>query len=299
MGVHSGPHNQQQAGQQTDQQTTPHERTQTGQGSVPIIVDQERIGTSSPTFSVFDFRETYLQIFNDFTLWEVVTEGEHHPSRIEDVAKELLASHPMGLQIHAPLSDINIASVSEPVREAAVLEVIESFRLAAELDADPVTIHPGHISPLTREDLSIFHKQMSISLGELDLAAKEFGVRACLENMPNFIFAYCKTPSELLDTVEDTDFGLTLDLGHANTNGNIASFLDPGIVDRVVNVHLHDNLGDGDPHLTLGKGNIDHAWTVAGLEALGYRGNYIIESRNYESSVASRDYLVGIGDLQG
>jgi len=94
-------------------------------------------------------------------------------------------------------------------------------------------------------------------------------------------------------------FELTLDLGHANTNGNIASFLDPGIVDKVVNVHLHDNLGDGDPHLTMGQGNIDHAWTVAELEALGYRGNYIIESRNYESSVASREYLLGIGDLPG
>jgi sugar phosphate isomerase/epimerase len=195
------------------------------------------------------------------------------------------------------MSDVNIGSVNERMRRASVREVVEAVRVASLLSADPMTIHPGHLSPLTRERPEILTKQMLRSLNEIDKAGIEYGVDLCLENMPNFPFAHCKSPKELLQAVEGTDLFFTLDIGHAHTNNNMAGFLYPEIVDRVKNVHVHDNLSDHDSHLTLGQGDIDLPRIILELEGLGYRGNYIIESRTLESSKSSKVYLTEIGDL--
>jgi len=261
-----------------------------------LTIDQHRIGTSSPNFSLIDFREMYLRVAQDFKLWEVVAEGQHHADMIREIAKELQASYPMKLQIHVPIGDVNIGCLSEKVRQASIEEVIGAFELAVELDAEPVTVHPGHFSPVTRGHPSILVKQMTRSLKIIDRAAKDLGVKACLENMPNFPFAYCKNPQELLAALEGTGFSITLDIGHAHTNSNVMGFLYPEITDKVENIHIHDNYGKMDEHVTLGQGTIDLPRVVSEMEGLGIRGNYIIETRTYESSLQGKEYLLDIGN---
>jgi sugar phosphate isomerase/epimerase len=46
-----------------------------------------------------------------------------------------------------------------------------------------------------------------------------------------------------------------LDLGHANVEGNLGSFIDA--MREISYFHLHDNAGDNDSHLRLGRGNIN------------------------------------------
>jgi len=52
------------------------------------------------------------------------------------------------------------------------------------------------------------------------------------------------------------DIGLVLDVGHANINGQIESFLTT-FADKIVDMHVHDNYGKGDQHLGIGYGNIN------------------------------------------
>lgn len=264
-----------------------------------LSIDESRIGTSSPNFSLIDFGEMYTMVGRDFTLWEIVVEGQHHVDRIERTVRELLASDPMDLQIHVPIGDVNIGSISDRMRDSAVLEVIDALRFAADIGAGPVTVHPGHYSPVTRDNPEILNERMADPLRRIGKAAEDFGVAACLENMPNFPFAHVKTPGELLEAIEGTGLSITFDVGHANTCGNLPGYLYPGIVDHVKNVHLHDNFGKMDDHTTLGQGTIDIPRAVAELEGLGYTGNYIIETKNYESSVAGKEYMSHIGELVG
>ena len=260
-------------------------------------ITEDRIGTSSPNFSLMDFGEIYRRIQQEFRLWEIVMEGEHHPARIDPIVDELISSHPMNLQVHVPISDINIGSISEKLRQASVDEVLGALRFASDHDADPVTIHPGHFSPVTRGCLPLLTDRMARSLKRIDRAAEEYGVMVCLENMPNFPFAYCKHTQELLTAIEGTGFSLTFDIGHAMTNANMETFLTPEIIRQVGNVHIHDNHGTTDEHVTLGRGVIDLPSVVFEIERLGYRGTYIIESKSVESSVEGRDYLVQMVDL--
>ena len=47
---------------------------------------------------------------------------------------------------------------------------------------------------------------------------------------------------------------MVLDIGHAHTCGTLQDFL---AHPALTHVHLHDNSGEGDEHLALGKGRID------------------------------------------
>ncbi len=257
----------------------------------PFTIADERIGTSSPKFSLQDFREMYLWMHEHFRIWEIVAEARHHASIIVGTARELLETHPLKLQIHAPLSDINIGSVSETIRHASVNEVVGSLKLASELDIEVVTFHPGHLSPLTKNIPEFVYTQTSRSLNEISRAAQEYGVTACVENMPNFIFTRYQTPKELLEAIRDSDFLITLDVGHANTSENLISYIYPEIVDNLGNVHLHDNAGDRDAHLAPGEGTIDFPWLIRELETLGYQGNYILESNDREASLRGKRFM--------
>jgi sugar phosphate isomerase/epimerase len=264
-----------------------------------ITIDKARIGTSSPHFSLVDFRTMYERVHRDFAIWEIIVEGDHHPEKISGPARELLASDPMDLQVHVPIGDVNIGSISDRMRDAAVEEVIGALKFAAEVGADPVTVHPGHFSPTSRGNTELLNKRMMDSIRKIGKAAEDLGIVAGLENMPNFPFAHIKHPGELLETIEGTGLFITFDIGHASTCDNLAGFLYPGIVDLVKNVHIHDNFGKMDDHVALGNGNIDLPMVVRELEGLGFTGSYIIETKNFEDSMRGLEYMGHIGDIQG
>ena len=54
-------------------------------------------------------------------------------------------------------------------------------------------------------------------------------------------------------------------------------------------MHIHDNEGEKDQHLTIGDGNIDMGACIKNLSKYG--GKYIIESKSLESAVESQDRL--------
>ena len=88
--------------------------------------------------------------------------------------------------------------------------------------------------------------------------------------------------------MDGTDLGICFDIGHANTMGQIDDMVET-FGDRIVNVHIHDNNGQRDEHLTIGDGAIDFDRVLGLLSS--YRGNYIIESKNLDSAVESQSRL--------
>ena len=126
------------------------------------------------------------------------------------------------------------------------------------------------------------------SLSSIDRISAEYGVRIAVENMPSFPFMLGHTAEEMNDLIGMTNLGFCLDIGHANTTGQIDELIKT-FRDRLVNVHIHDNNGEMDEHLTLGEGNIDFKRIIESLK--GYTGNFIIESKSFPSAVDSQDYL--------
>jgi sugar phosphate isomerase/epimerase len=248
------------------------------------------VAISSPHLSRWDFPYAIERVAEHYRAWEIVAEGKHLLRDIVDDFLKLSPSYDLEYSVHAPLSDVNIGSINPRMRHAALGEVLECLEMAHRMGADPVTIHPGFLSPLTLLDLEAAEAFTISSLKVIDAKAQDLGVRVALENMPNMPVAMAKGPKELVRFLEGTDLGVCFDIGHANTNGNIADFLD--IKDRFINMHVHDNLGDADRHLVIGEGNIDFGRWLKAFQP--YSGRYVIEARELESSLLSRDRLKAI-----
>ena len=253
-----------------------------------MTAPSSRIAISSPWFSKTPVEEMAPAVAAQFSCWEIVGEYKHHLSISGPFLKEFLASNRLKLQVHAPLSDINIASFSEKVREASITEVVETVKMAAGLGAEMVTFHPGHLSPVAHLDPGRIRALTVDAVKRIARAGKDGGVPLAMENMPKTRMTAFHGPADLLQCVEGTDVGLCLDVGHANTTGDLDDYL--AASDRVRNIHIHDNNGDWDDHLVLGAGNLPLARIVSALKPV-FRGRWVIESRDLAEGIRSRDVL--------
>jgi sugar phosphate isomerase/epimerase len=246
------------------------------------------IAVSSPSFSHVPVDKIAPQIFSDFGAWEIVAEHRHHLSKIQAYLREYAESHEVELRVHAPLSDINIASFSDRVREASLAEVLETIRIGGELGVKCVTVHPGLVSPSSSLDQERVRALVREALLKVSKASEEHGVPVAVENMPRMRWLIFREPQELLKVIEGTGLGICLDVGHANTSGNTDAWLE--LADRFMNVHLHDNRGERDEHLVLGEGTVPLARVLGALKA-NYRGTYVIECADLPQGIRSRDIL--------
>jgi sugar phosphate isomerase/epimerase len=238
------------------------------------------IAVSIPALSLVDFGTALASVGKEFTAWEIVAEGRHYLPDIEKIFLDATSSFDVEFSVHAPLSDINIGSLNPRARERSVQEVCETLQAAGRMNIDLCTIHPGFYGPLGMLDKP--------ALAAIEDVAQDSGVRVALENMPEMgQMMMGRTPQELLRLLEGFDLGICLDIGHAHTAHSIDDFL--RLKDRVINVHIHDNLGDRDSHLPIGEGSIDFNKVLRGLS--GYDGRYVIEARSLTDGVLSRDRL--------
>jgi len=246
-----------------------------------------KIGISSPYFSLIDFEEILGEIPKHFDKWEIVAEGKHYLWDIKEKFLEITPSYNVRFSVHAPLSDVNIASLNPEMRKESIKQISETIKIASELDIHLITMHPGHLSPLAvlvPEKIREINKN---SVKQISKTAKEYNVTVALENMPNQRITTCHSLSELLE-ISDSNVEICFDIGHANTNNNIHEFLDYG---KFANVHIHDNIGKNDPHLVIGEGNIDFRNVLKKLNEK-YNGVVVIESRGLKAGVESKNVLM-------
>ncbi|MBO4797999.1 MAG: sugar phosphate isomerase/epimerase [Candidatus Methanomethylophilaceae archaeon] len=225
----------------------------------------------------------------EFRHWEIFSEIFNSVSYNFDIFKDLLPSYDLSYSVHAPIFNINLSATSELIRKASLEETLRTMRAASGLGIKTVTIHPGSFSipvpELDEQALRLSRESLEI----IDKEAAEYGIIAAVENMPldhipPLIGVYAEQLEKLL---EGTDLSVCFDIGHAHTAGQTDAMI--ALSDRIANVHIHDNLGDRDSHMTVGDGNIDFRRIVRGLS--GYSGKYIIESRTYESAAESQSRL--------
>lgn len=248
------------------------------------------IAISSPHLSRWDFAYALGRVAEHYRAWEIVAEGKHFLRDICGEFLELSPSYDLEYSVHAPLSDVNIGAINPRMRKAALNEVLEAIDIAHRMNIDLMTVHPGFMSPLAVLDRDTAVQATKESLKAIDARGRDRGVRIALENMPEMPVSMAKVPEELLEFMEGTGLGVCFDIGHANTVGNIPDFL--SIKDRFINMHVHDNVGDRDRHMVIGEGNIDFKRWLGQFRP--YRGRYVIEARELERSLLSRDRLQGV-----
>ncbi|MDD3135763.1 MAG: sugar phosphate isomerase/epimerase [Methanoregula sp.] len=211
--------------------------------------------------------------------WEIVADGNY---RLDDPVcytriREVIASTHLGISVHAPYGDLNLATLNDPIWHESVRQVCACIDKASNL-TDRVTIHPGYLSPAGKLMPQRAWELQKEALHRIGKCAENCSVLACLENMVGIKEFLCRDPGELIGMVEGIDgIGLTFDFGHANTVGKVPEFLTE--VGHANHIHIHDNNGKSDEHLALGDGTIN--WQVAGKAITArYKGVIVIEGRS-------------------
>lgn len=234
------------------------------------------------------FEDWVGPISGEFGHWEVFSEAEHSILGNASRFREMLESAGLSCSVHAPICDWNIGSLSERLRRASLEETVETIAAASEMEATTVTVHPG-LGSLAVDGMNAKAAvRARESLKGVERAAHEYGMVVAIENMPSVPFFLGQSAEELESLVDGTDLGICFDIGHANTAGQIDEMIEI-FSDRIVNIHIHDNNGKRDEHLTIGDGSIDFGLIIPRLSS--YAGNWIIESKNFESAVESQGRL--------
>lgn len=249
------------------------------------------IGHSSPSFCHDSIEATVRRMASaGFEVWEIFGEGGHAPQDHGAEFRKVLPSHSLKVQMHAPISDVNLGSLFPQAWDLSLATVEAALRGAATVGVGRVTIHPGNHTTLSQSHYGKVHEATRRALRRLDDVGNDLGLELCLENMPSGWFFETESAQKLLDLTQGTEFKLCLDLGHAHVAKRLPEFLDH--VDRIANVHIHDNRGDFDAHLTLGEGTVPWQEAVRTLVAGGYRGTFVVESQGHPSGEASRKKLL-------
>lgn len=237
------------------------------------------LGASTLCFYNKDPQKAAEKLAENFKLIEVVSEGYVPLSKKHKMPE-------VALSMHAPFSDINIASANKGILEASLKEMKNAIEIVHYFGATILTIHPGRISPQTFRSPSITKKINRDSLEQLNAWAEENDVVLSLENMPESSTLIGKTPQdmeEMIKAIHSKNLRMTLDIGHAHTTKNLYEFTK--LKKYIINIHLHDNRGTDD-HLSLGRGTIDLERFFR--EFGEYRGNAILELEKIEGMKESK-----------
>ena len=221
-----------------------------------------------------------------YTGWEIVNEGKQKltSENIEE-AKEIADTTNLTITIHLPYSDLNLASMNQPIWEETVRQMKSCLDLASDFSRLAV-VHPGHLSPLGMQMPDKAWSQNILGIQEICDHASDLDMVIAVENMVNMPAILGRMPEEItgiIETVNRDNVGFILDVGHANTNGCVDKFLE--LKDIIIHAHIHDNHGVKDEHLPVGFGTVPWNRVVAAMG--GYQGRMVTESRSLEEGQRS------------
>jgi sugar phosphate isomerase/epimerase len=170
--------------------------------------------------------------------------------------KDTLSAYDMTVTLHAPFTDLNLATSFQPVK-GAVAKTLKAFvKFGLYLGASMITAHPGGVhneallAESTENSVQILRDMVKESEGRLTI---------CIENqarsMSRYHFPLASTLESLeLMLVEVDGSRFTLDTGHAHVSGYDPSALAERVDSKLAEIHLNDNAGASDDHLIPGEG---------------------------------------------
>jgi sugar phosphate isomerase/epimerase len=233
---------------------------------------------------------------HEVRLWEIVDENSLRldNERVQSLL-ELREEHNLRFTMHAPFTDVNIASLVPEVRQMSIKRLEQSMRYASQLNVEAWVVHPGQRGALTSFYPSEEWRLNVEAIAKLAASAKSIGVQMCLENMPKWYSALmndCESFNRIHDELGSTELKMVLDIGHANTSGEVTAFLDK-FHDRIIHAHAHDNQGKSDSHDEIGKGTVNWPAVAQKLRGSACRTIVVESTKGVESSLERLQQLLG------
>ena len=205
------------------------------------------------------------------------------PKKAEAYRKRLERMGDPLLSVHGPFLDLNPVSYDSLVAAASRKRYETAYEAAQILGAAQIIFHSCFLPRV------YFKTGWAERLADFwnDFLKGKTGIQVLMENV------YDPWPEVMLETakrVTHPDFGICLDIGHANCYSEVpvkewAKILSP----CVRHLHVHDNDRTADSHLALGRGDIPFLEIMEMLK--GQKRNYTIECSSREAVLETWEIL--------
>ncbi|MCX7642389.1 MAG: sugar phosphate isomerase/epimerase [Armatimonadetes bacterium] len=232
--------------------------------------------------------------------------SRYHAARIRSLRQRIEATE-LTVSFHAPYP-LNLADFLPEVRAAAVKYTERLLRVASDLGAKWVTVHPGYgIGIPTLEWVrSKAMNGLRRSLDRLIPIAERLQVPLALENLISVppeseVVFLLDNPEELrllLNEYPSPALKVCIDVGHAEVSKGFHAFWSVA-KERCVALHMHDNDSRVDLHLVPGSGNINWLKVLSTLREDGFPGVVNVELFLDEHKVAAKRYLESVWESLG
>ncbi len=156
--------------------------------------------------------------------------------------------------LHAPFTNFNPGSSKKRTRNTSLQIADMSLQLAEKLHARRIVFHPGLAYGSAGKKLDTWVQNNLTFWPEFLARAAEFNCTICIENI------YETTPDpfiQLFSMMDSPQLGHVFDIGHWNLfgSGKLVNWLNE-MAPYLKHMHLHDNHGEQDEHLAIGRGYV-------------------------------------------
>jgi sugar phosphate isomerase/epimerase len=187
------------------------------------------------------------------------------------------------LTFHAPFMDLAPAAVDSKIRQVTMERFNTVLDFADILKPRVIVFHSGYDQRKFDNDYEIWLSGSLNTWKPIALRAEAMGIQIAIENI------FEEEPHNLMRLVEEMkseNFGLCFDTGHFNlfSRLSLSAWLDM-TRPHIKELHLHDNEGYSDDHLSIGEGNVDFQTIFRETRDLGCV--YTIESHTPEAVLKS------------
>ena len=160
------------------------------------------------------------------------------------------------ISVHGPFIGIRYTYNDYLLKEAIKKRMKKTYEMAKELKPEVLVFHSGIDGDIKKWNLENFWLEETTKFWKEEIKKYEKeGIKIVIENLveeePDILI-------ELCDAVSSRFFALCLDIGHMNVFSELSSSVwVKRMGKRLQYVHLHDNKGENDEHLPVGRGDID------------------------------------------
>lgn len=206
-------------------------------------------------------------------------------SEIESLRSEL--DYNPSLTFHAPFMDLSPGAVDDKIREITLKRFSDVFDIAALLKPKVIVFHSGYEKWKYALKVDLWLEKSILTWKELVKRAEVLETKIAIENV------FEDNPENLrllMEAIASERFGVCFDTGHFNVFSKVTlkEWLRQ-IKQYLIELHLHDNAGQADDHLTIGEGKFDFQALFAELQ--NNRLVYTIESHSKEGALKSIERL--------
>ena len=190
--------------------------------------------------------------------------------------KEFVAIHDMDVVNFVPAQfryPSILCSENERARKDSIEYIKDAADNALKLGAPSVSLCPGMVA--FNESVETGWKKLLKSFEEIDEYCSGKNIFLLIEPAHRFESNLILTVDDclrMLDELGSDRFGVLIDSGHVNINGENFSDIIKKCKGIPLHIHLDDNMGDTDSHLIPGRGNVDFNSLFEALDLYGYNG---------------------------